>query len=551
MVAPVAPLAELCVAAAAQSDVWRLQRRRLALLPPYLAVKLFAYLLENRQLTAPTLQLFESCLTEVRLDSQPGVNDTWLVYLASFRHLRVLHITRCKITSQGVAHLAGLQSSLEDLSLARCSKVTDSAVPFLCQLLSLKRLDLSETGVSARGVRQLASLLCINSLALSGLPTDDTALTALAACRLLRSLQLWGSAVTDIGVQRLDDLGVTELDLSWTAVRHLPHLPALSSLHMSRCGLADYALPIGTCIKLRSLTLTGATSGVSEAVEQLSLAQAPLVYLNVNQTDFYDTRCLAVFLDLEQLHADDTKVGNDTLLGLVGLTKLQHLSLARTRIGSDGVMLLRGCQSLKQLSLEGCLAIDDHACDVFATLEYVKHLNLAGAQLRGLSVLSSLDLRGACVTESGWLRLQSLPALETLRLKGAGLTDDCAQAVAAISHLRTLQFQGAMVTDRGLQYFAQATRLVELDVRGCWLVSQSAVAALKSNLPDCVIRSDIPQEPAAPKPKQSPVAPRRYSAPALDERLRYSREQLLALQSNAPVIYPAFSDMPQAFLANA
>lgn len=70
-------------------------------------------------------------------------------------------------------------SSLKELDLSRCSKVTDAGVRHLLSIPSLEKLCISETGVTANGVILLSSLTNLSTLDLGGLPVTDLALSSL------------------------------------------------------------------------------------------------------------------------------------------------------------------------------------------------------------------------------------------------------------------------------------------------------------------------------------------------------------------------------------
>lgn len=68
---------------------------------------------------------------------------------------------------------------LTELDLSRCSKVNDAGIEHLISISNLKKLGLSETGVSAEGVMRLSCLQNLHILDLGGLPVTDRALRSL------------------------------------------------------------------------------------------------------------------------------------------------------------------------------------------------------------------------------------------------------------------------------------------------------------------------------------------------------------------------------------
>lgn len=70
-------------------------------------------------------------------------------------------------------------TSLKEVDLSRCMKVTDDGVKHLISISTLEKLWIAETGVTANGVALLASLKNLSLLDLGGLPVTDSALNSL------------------------------------------------------------------------------------------------------------------------------------------------------------------------------------------------------------------------------------------------------------------------------------------------------------------------------------------------------------------------------------
>ena len=70
-------------------------------------------------------------------------------------------------------------ASLQELDLSRCSKINDTAIKHILSLTNLETLRIAETGVTAEGVKLLASLKALSVLDLGGLPVNDVALKSL------------------------------------------------------------------------------------------------------------------------------------------------------------------------------------------------------------------------------------------------------------------------------------------------------------------------------------------------------------------------------------
>lgn len=70
-------------------------------------------------------------------------------------------------------------STLKELDLSRCSKITDAAIRNVISIESLEKLYLAETRVTADGVMLLSSLKNLCLLDLGGIPVTNEALSSL------------------------------------------------------------------------------------------------------------------------------------------------------------------------------------------------------------------------------------------------------------------------------------------------------------------------------------------------------------------------------------
>lgn len=70
-------------------------------------------------------------------------------------------------------------TTLKELDISRCMKVNDAGIRHIVSISSLEKLCMSETGLTADGVRLLSSLRNLSVLDLGGLPVTDQALSSL------------------------------------------------------------------------------------------------------------------------------------------------------------------------------------------------------------------------------------------------------------------------------------------------------------------------------------------------------------------------------------
>ena len=112
-----------------------------------------------------------------------------------------------------------------------------------------------------------------------------------------------------------------------------------------------------------------------------------------------------VFLNLDG--TIETKVSDDGLKHLSGLTNLQVLILWDIDVGDDGLKHLSGLTNLEALTLEGTQVTGDG----------LKHLS-------GLTNLGTLHLEGKKITDDGLKHLSGLTNLLWLSLKDTQVSDD-------------------------------------------------------------------------------------------------------------------------------
>lgn len=70
-------------------------------------------------------------------------------------------------------------TSLKELDLSRCMKVTDAGIRHIISISTLEKLYVSETGLTTNGATLISSLKNLSLLDLGGLPVTDQALSSL------------------------------------------------------------------------------------------------------------------------------------------------------------------------------------------------------------------------------------------------------------------------------------------------------------------------------------------------------------------------------------
>ena len=319
-----------------------------------------------------------------------------------------------------------------DVSLAR-TWATDAELELLGRIKTLKRLDLSLTYVSDRGIEQLKGLDRLEDLNLYAAEfITDAALAFLRGHKQLRTLNLRGTDVTDTSLAYVAELpGLRRLDISFTQIsdvglEHLAALTELEDLNLGGNKISGVGLHVLKLLpRLKKLSFYGiqrrnagwcwAPVVTDRELETISLL-AGLEDLNVG---------FGVALgtprpndlgppdgEAECRIAGGTRITDLGLTRLAKLTKLQQLDVSGSAVTSDGLKALAPLQQLRRLNLWNVRGIDDRAVPY----------------LEALPNLTTLDLSNTAVSDQALARLAKLAHLRRLYLNETKVSADALSA---------------------------------------------------------------------------------------------------------------------------
>ncbi|KAA8528237.1 hypothetical protein F0562_035512 [Nyssa sinensis] len=567
----------LCIEAASRSrdaiEMWRRQRRTLERMPFPLAEALLHRLLHRRLLYPSLLEVFKYSIEEIDLRGESSVDAEWMAYLGAFRYLHSLNVADChRVNNSALWALTGM-TSLKEVDLSRCSKVTDGGIRHLLSIPTLEKLCISETGVTAEGVTLLSSLSNLSVLDLGGLPVTDLALSYLRVLMKLQYLDLWGSEISNEGVAVLKVFPkLSFLNLAWTKVTKLPNLPSLTCLNMSNCTIHSIFEGHGDKAPLAKLIVSGATYvDVSDAF--LDVETSFLTFLDVSNSSLHRFRFLNYMNALEHLDLSSSLMEDESveLIAKIG-ANLRNLNLSKTRVTSAGVGILAGhVPNLEIISLS-CTRIDDLAISYISMMPSLKVINLSNTKVKGLihqldaepdcipslaplqnlKRLERLDLEETQVGDAALYPISGFQELSYLSLSSSVITDTSLCHLSSIPNLTNLRIQDAVLTNGGLDSFNPPVTLKMLDLRGCWLLTWDILLLFCQNHPQIEVMHELVHNLQANKessnysspslltsrtsqvkPKQGKVCTlqnRSQKDAFLDQRLKYNREELLSLQ---------------------
>ncbi|KAI0491997.1 hypothetical protein KFK09_026260 [Dendrobium nobile] len=499
-------LVDLCIEAATACsesvDIWRRQRRTLERLPFQLADDLFRRLHSRRLLSPSILEIFQFCVNEVDLRGESCVDAEWMVYLSAFRYLHSLNIADCKnVNNFALWHLSGTYSF-------------------------------------------------------------DGVLTQ------LEHLDLWGSEISNVGAATFEKFPMLRiLNIAWTKVTRMPIL-SIACLNMSNCTIHSIVDGDNTATAtLSKLIVTGAA--FIDADQVLSILQLDcLKFLDISCSNIGSFNFLVNLRNLEHLNLRYSQI-TDGLMEQVASAgeKLRYLNLSNTKITSHALSVLVGCvPNLENISLSHTL-VDDTSLLYISMASSLQLVDLSNTRIRGfvdsgrensdkmlslsalqnLTNLKSLNLEDTKVMDEALQPLSLLTELECLYLKSDFLTEISLHAIASLQKLRFLGFRGAVLTDYGLLSYRPPPLLCVFDLRGCWLLSANAISSFCKKYQQVQVRHAHVNNPFEDEivsygtsasfittkvPMSRPRTVKSSNTSFVDERMKYSTEELLQLESS-------------------
>jgi hypothetical protein len=298
---------------------------------------------------------------------------------------------------------------------------TDNDIDFVVELKDIRKLDLSFTYVTDKGIKKLQRLQQLEDLTLDTAEfLTDAAMAHLRANRALRRLAVRGVDITDAGMPYIGEMiGLRSLDISYTmlgdvGLESLPNLGELEHLKIGGNMITGLNLNFLKLLpKLKSLSLRGVQRRNAGAC------------WTPNFTDL-DLDTISLLSGLEEL---DIGVGiglgmggqpaapgggNCRLTGgirvtdfgvekLAKLKNLRRLNISGARLTPEGIQVLR-LLPLERLSLFASHTLDDAAAAVLAQFPQLSHLDISYTKVgdQGLQQLAKVkSLRAVYLTETG------------------------------------------------------------------------------------------------------------------------------------------------------
>jgi Leucine-rich repeat (LRR) protein len=299
--------------------------------------------------------------------------------VAQITGLRKLDLSFTYVTDRGIEHLRGLRN-LEELRLDTAEFITDSAASYLRGNQGLRRLVLRGTDITDVGMPYLAELTGLRSLDLSFTMLGDVGLESLPALTELQELRLGGDRITGINLSFL---------------KLLPNLEKLSFHGIQRRNASACWSPLITDLDLDAISLLS-------GLEELDLGIGISLGMGGEPAAPGGGNCRV---------AGGIQVSDLGIAKLAKLKNLKQLDVSGAQLTPAGIAALRQLP-LERLNVWNCPALDDSAAKMLAAIP----------------TLANLDLSYTSIGDEGLRSLAKLPRLEALYLTETKVTSEAVEA---------------------------------------------------------------------------------------------------------------------------
>lgn len=267
--------------------------------------------------------------------------------------------------------------------------------------------------------------------------TTDTGIERLSPFNCIKTLNLFGTQITNVGIvnylARLTniediDLGAA-LEMTDAGMATLGSFTSLRTLRLLHTGVKKITVLMGL-IHLETLDLSSTgVKNIAALVELINLRT-----LNLSRTGVTNITVLGRLINLLNLDLSDTDVTNIT--ALMGLMHLETLDLSNTRVTDEGMAAIGLLTSLRILNLSNT-RVTDKTLKELAKLTNLQTLYLFETEatyegtrvlVERLTGLKTIYFSGARFTRADMLefllRIKSLPALDlpVAPVTGVGMT---------------------------------------------------------------------------------------------------------------------------------
>ncbi|KAK4606805.1 hypothetical protein RGQ29_000871 [Quercus rubra] len=287
-------------------------------------------------------------LKELSLSKCSGVTDECLSFLVqTHKELRKLDITCCsKITYASIDSITNSCTSLTSLRMESCSLVSKDAFVLIGQRCRfLEELDVTDDEIDNEGLKSISrcSKLLTLKLGICSNITDDGLTHVANGCSKLKELDLYrSSGITDEGI---------------TAIAH--GCPALEMINIAyNDKITDTSLiSLSKCMLLKALEIRGCHSVSSVGLSAIVMECRQLMVLDIKKcTNINDNGMIPVAQfskNLKQINLSYCSVTDVGLLALASIKRLQCMTILHlSGLTPNGLAAaLLACRGLTKVKL--------------------------------------------------------------------------------------------------------------------------------------------------------------------------------------------------------
>ncbi|XP_057534978.1 F-box/LRR-repeat protein 3-like [Amaranthus tricolor] len=303
------------------------------------------------------------CLKEVILAYGSAVTLDVAKCFKKFSMLQCLRLDGSSVTSSALRMIGNWSGSLRELSLSKCTGVTDDGIIYIVRKhTQLKKLDIT----CCRKITSV-SIDCITS-----------SCTALLSLKMEACSQISADAFVLIGqrCQFLEELDATDNEIDDEGLKSIAGCSRLSCLKLGICLKItdDGLMQVGMhCARIKEIDLYRAIKISDEGIASIAQGCSGLELINIAYCD---------------------QITDSSLLSLSKCTRLKVLEARGCpRITSDGLAAIAaGCRQLAVLDIKKCYKIDNSGMIPLARYSVnLKQINLSYCSVTdvGLLVLAS------------------------------------------------------------------------------------------------------------------------------------------------------------------
>lgn len=249
-------------------------------------------------------------------------------------------------------------TDLREVHVMYCKTFTNADMAYLRSLTKLERLYLPN-GVSDEGFRHLAPLKKLQLLRLHNGVMTDAGLAVLKDKTEMRELSLWRCR-----------------KLTGKGLKYLAGMQRLKHLDLRRCdSITDEGLPfLAGLTQLEVLDMSVMPRFTDRGFRQLKRL-TNLRRLGITRTGIRDLKIVASFKQLESLNVPK-EIDEAQLKHIVGLTKMQRLSLEVCHVTDKGLANLKHLQQIEWLDVHKT-RISDRGIETLKQLPRLRYVHLS------------------------------------------------------------------------------------------------------------------------------------------------------------------------------